>query len=134
VSGVEQAATVGVLDAVARRAGARHWPGGLTLVVPRVPGLPNWIGDAGRDTVGVRVPDHPMILGLLEAFGPLAVTSANRSGSPPVPDDAAARAVFGEEVAVYLPGSGAGAGASTVVDLTGPEPRVLREGPVRWED
>lgn len=132
-SGVDQAAAVAVLGPAARRAAARHWPGGLTLVVPRAPGLPEWIGDAERDTVGVRVPDHPVILALLAAYGPLAVTSANRSGTMPPADDAGARAALGPDVAVYLPGSGAGRGASTVVDLTGPEPRVLREGPVHWE-
>ncbi len=134
VADVVQAARVGQLDARARHAGLRHWPGGLTLVVWRAPGLPDWIGDPDRNTVGVRVPDHPVIRHLLSLYGPLAVTSANRSGSPAAADDCEARASLGDEVAVYLPGSGTGAGASTVVDLTGPEPRVLREGPVIWED
>lgn len=132
-SGPEQAATIGILDDRAQRACRRHWPGGLTVIVNRVPGLPEWIGDPDRDTVGVRVPDHPVALELLAAYGPLAATSANRSGEPPARDHVSARASLGEEVAVYLPGRGANAGASTVVDLTGPEPRVLREGPVTWE-
>jgi tRNA threonylcarbamoyl adenosine modification protein (Sua5/YciO/YrdC/YwlC family) len=132
-SGPEQAATIGVLDDRTRRACRRHWPGGLTVIVNRVPGLPEWIGDPDRDTVGVRVPDHPVALELLAAYGPLAVTSANRSGEPPAPDHVSARASLGDDVTVYLPGRGANAGASTVVDLTGPEPRVLREGPVTWE-
>jgi tRNA threonylcarbamoyl adenosine modification protein (Sua5/YciO/YrdC/YwlC family) len=130
----DQAALVGTLGRSARRAGARHWPGGLTLVVPRVGGLPEWIGDPERGTVGVRVPDHPVVLRLLEVCGPLAVTSANRAGEPPASDDATARAILGDEVAEYLPGYGSGAGASTVVDLTGAEPRVLRRGAVEWED
>lgn len=128
-----QAGVVGSLGPAARRAGERHWPGGLTLVVPRVAGLPGWIGDSERGTVGVRVPDHPVILRLLAVCGPLAVTSANRTGDPPAPDDVTAREILGDDVAVYLPGFGSGAGASTVVDLTGPEPRVLRRGPVSWE-
>lgn len=131
---VAQAAAIGVLGPAARRAGERHWPGGLTLIVPRVPGLPEWIGDPRRGTVGVRVPAHPVILELLEAFGPLAATSANRSGMAAAADDVAARSALGEDVALYLPGTGAASGASTVVDVTGPEPRVLREGPVTWED
>jgi tRNA A37 threonylcarbamoyladenosine synthetase subunit TsaC/SUA5/YrdC len=83
--------------------------------------------------VGIRVPDHPATLALLAASGPLAVTSANRSGEAPAADAAAARAMFGTRVAAYLPGSGSKRAPSTVVDFTGPVPRVLRSGPVAWE-
>jgi len=126
----EQIMNVGVLDEGARALAADYWPGALTLVVPRVDGLPEWVGDAGRGSVGVRMPDHPAALALLAASGPLAVTSANRTGDPPAGDDRAARASLGDVVAVYLEGSGGGGAASTVVDMTGPEPRVLRPGPV----
>ena len=128
----DDAARVGVLDESARTAAAVHWPGALTLVVPRVPGLPVWIGHPESGSVGIRVPDHPLTLALLAAAGPLAVTSANRSGYPPAADDLAARAALGDAVAVYLEGGGAGGAASTVVDLTLPEPQVLRPGPVEW--
>ncbi|MBI5157487.1 MAG: threonylcarbamoyl-AMP synthase [Acidimicrobiia bacterium] len=111
----------------------KHWPGPLTVVVRRMPAVPAWIGDPHAGTVAIRVPDHPLALELLGRFGPLAVTSANRSGEEPVADDAAALAVFGEAVAVYLPGGGGGGAASTVVDLTGRVPVVLRPGPVAWE-
>ncbi|MBU1228176.1 MAG: threonylcarbamoyl-AMP synthase [Actinobacteria bacterium] len=131
-AGPEQAGRVGWLDAGALTAAAVHWPGALTLVVPRVPGLPEWIGHPGSGSVGIRVPDHPVALALLAVTGPLAVTSANRSGYPPAADDRTARAALGDAVAVYLEGSGAGGEASTVVDLTGSEPRVLRRGPVDW--
>lgn len=130
----EQAERVGILGEAARQAAARHWPGALTLVLRRAPGLPEWIGDAGRDSVAIRVPDHPTALDLLAEVGPLAVTSANRSSRPPAADHIGARAVFGDEVAVYLPGSGAGGASSTIVDLTGPAPRLLRAGPVTWEE
>ncbi len=128
----DQAARVGVLDGGALTAAAVHWPGALTLVVPRVAGLPDWIGHPESGSVGLRVPDHPVALALLAAAGPLAVTSANRSGYPPAADDRTARAALGDAVAVYLEGGGAGGEASTVVDLTGGEPRVLRRGPVAW--
>jgi tRNA threonylcarbamoyl adenosine modification protein (Sua5/YciO/YrdC/YwlC family) len=101
---------------------ARYWPA-----------TPRWIGDAAKDTVAIRVPDHPIALELLAKSGPLAVTSANRSGEPPAGDDTAARTALGDAVAVYLPGTGAGGAASTVIDLTGRTAVVLRPGPVAWE-
>lgn len=130
---IEQAERVGVLAGPARRAAERYWPGALTLVVGRVPGLPDWVGNPARDSVGIRVPDHPAALSLLAEAGPLAVTSANRSGGAAAEDDAGARAIFADGVAAYLPGAGAGGAPSTVVDLTGGSPRVLRAGPVPWE-
>jgi len=110
----------------------RHWPGGLTLILARGSGVPEWIGDPKRNTVGVRIPDHPLALEVLAAAGPLAVTSANRSGAKPAFDVIGAQEVFGGSVAAYLPGSGRGGPASTVVDLSGDKPKVLRKGPVVW--
>jgi len=129
----EQAERVGLLVGPARQAAQRHWPGALTLIVRRVPGLPDWVGNPSRDSVGIRVPDHPAALPLLVEAGPLAVTSANRSGTAAADDDAGARAIFAGGVAAYLPGAGAGGAPSTVVDFTGRSPRVLRAGPVAWE-
>ncbi len=128
----EQVMRVGVLDEVALDAVAVHWPGALTLVVPRADGLPDWVGDPAAGSVGVRVPDHPAALVLLAAAGPLAVTSANRSGEAPAGDHHSARASLGGAVAVYIEGFGGGGAASTVVDLTGPDPRILRPGPIEW--
>lgn len=111
----------------------RYWPGALTVVVTRMPATPTWIGDPERNTVAIRIPNHPVALELLTRTGPLAVTSANRSGEPETRDDAAAREALGDLVAVYLRGVASGGAASTVVDLSGPEPVVLRPGPVAWE-
>lgn len=130
---IEQGEKVGVLEGPARRAAERYWPGALTLVVARVPGLPDWVGNPARNSVGIRVPNHPAALSLLAEAGPLAVTSANRSGEAAAHDAAGARAIFADGVAAYLPGAGAGGAPSTVVDLTGRAPRVLRAGPVLWE-
>lgn len=113
---------------------AAHWPGALTVVVHRTPATPHWVGDDERDTVALRVPDHPVALDLLARTGPLTVTSANRSGEPPASDDAAARAILGDAVAVYLQGSAPVGRSSTVVDLSGPEPVVVRPGPVEWSE
>jgi len=130
---VDQAMSIGVIEGAALSAALAHWPGPLTLVVPRVAGLPDCVGDPDTGSVGIRVPDHPVALELLSEFGPVAATSANPAGIRPATDDAWARTMLGDSVAVYLPGSAMGGDASTVVDVTGPEPVVLRPGPIEWE-
>ena len=130
VASIEQALTIGVVGGEAARLAQQHWPGALTLVVTPKVVLADWVGDRVLGTVGIRVPDHPTALGLLSETGPLAVTSANRSGGPETMSDTEARAVFGDEVAVYLPGVSPGGEASTVVDATGSRLVVLRPGPV----
>jgi L-threonylcarbamoyladenylate synthase len=100
---------------------ARWWPGPLTLVLP---------AREGAGTIAVRVPDHPVALALLrEVAEPLATTSANRSGDPPalVPEEAARLPGLD---AVLDGGRAPGGVPSTLLDLTGEEPRILREGPV----
>ncbi len=110
-----------------------HWPGPLTLVArSRVP-LPEWVGDHQRHTVAIRVPDHPLARELLALTGPLAVTSANPSDEEPAVSHGRAEALFGDAVAVYLPGRCPGGTSSTVVDVTVDPPKVVREGPVVWE-
>jgi L-threonylcarbamoyladenylate synthase len=106
------------------------WPGGLSLVLPHAPSL-NWDLGSTKGTVMLRMPLHPVALELLRDVGPMAVSSANVSGSPPASSAAEAEAQLGESVAVYLDGGLSGEPvASTVVDLTGDDPRVLREGAV----
>jgi L-threonylcarbamoyladenylate synthase len=115
---------------VARTLIEAFWPGGLSLVIEHAPSLSWDLGDS-RGTVMVRMPLHPVALDLLRMVGPMAVSSANRSGMPPAITAAAAVDQLGEEVAVYLDGGPAPIGvASTVVDLTGEVPRVLRQGAV----
>lgn len=121
--------TVGSASAMARRLAEAFWPGPLTLVVLKRPEVPDAVGLAG--TVGVRVPNHPVALRLLEAAGPLATTSANRSGSssPRTADEV--RAELDDRIDLVLDGGECPGGRpSTVVDCTGSEPVVLREGPV----
>jgi tRNA threonylcarbamoyl adenosine modification protein (Sua5/YciO/YrdC/YwlC family) len=131
---IEDLSRVALIDADLGSLAARHWPGALTLILRRAPGVPEWVGDGIRDTVGVRIPDHSVALEVLAAVGPLAVTSANPSAGNPTNDAAAAEAVLGASVEVYLPGSAGGGLASTVVDLSGGSPRILRAGPVEWTD
>lgn len=128
---LEQAGSVGVIEGEVADLAATHWPGALTLVVKPSVVLSNWVGDEQQSTVGIRVPDHPVALALLRETGPLSVTSANRSGEPEAMSDGEAQRIFGDQVAVYLPGVCPGGEASTVVDVTGGEMVVLREGPVR---
>ena len=106
------------------------WPGGLSLVLPHAPSL-NWDLGSTKGTVMLRMPLHPVALELLRDVGPMAVSSANVSGRPPASSAAEAEAQLGESVAVYLDGGPSGEPvASTIVDLTGDDPRVLREGAV----
>lgn len=104
------------------------WPGALTLVVASQPSLRMDLGDRG-DTIAVRIPDHPFTRELLRATGPLAVSSANTHGNPAATSVQEARAQLGDTVAVYLDaGQGASPVPSTIVDLSGDVPRILREG------
>ena len=100
-------------------------------MLPRTAAGRSWDLGGDPDTIGVRVPAHPLALAVLAAAGPLAVTSANRSGRPPCTTADELVAEFGEDVAVYLcdeaPLTGA---ASTVVDLAHGELSVLRAGAV----
>ncbi|MBE7188870.1 L-threonylcarbamoyladenylate synthase [Jatrophihabitans endophyticus] len=110
------------------------WPGGLTLVVRHAPSLTWDLGDAAG-TVAIRMPLHPVAIELLEQTGPMAVSSANLSGHPAAQTAAEARAQLGEDVAVYLEdGPASGGVASTIVDVTGARPRILRLGAVTEAD
>jgi L-threonylcarbamoyladenylate synthase len=104
------------------------WPGGLTLVFRSSRSLAWDLGDT-KGTVAVRMPLHPVALDLLKETGPLAVSSANLSGSPPATTAAEAEKQLGDAVSVYLDGGPCpGDIASTIVDVTGPVPRLLRLG------
>jgi L-threonylcarbamoyladenylate synthase len=106
------------------------WPGPLTLVCHEQPSLQWDLGDT-RGTVAVRMPDHAVALELLARTGPLAVSSANKSGLPAAIDADAADAMLGSSVAVILDdGPTPGPEPSTIVDVTGQEGRVLRIGAV----
>ena len=106
------------------------WPGGLTLVVEHAPSLAWDLGDV-HGTVAIRMPLHPVAIELLERTGPMAVSSANRTGMPAATTAAEAQAQLGDSVNIYLDGGTAQEGvASTIVDLTGDRPRIVRAGAV----
>jgi tRNA threonylcarbamoyl adenosine modification protein (Sua5/YciO/YrdC/YwlC family) len=104
------------------------WPGPLTLVCREQSSLHWDLGD-NRGTVAVRMPDHPLALDLLSRTGPLAVSSANKSGMPAALDAFTADEMLGSSVAVILDdGPSAGPQPSTILDVTGPQGRILRLG------
>jgi L-threonylcarbamoyladenylate synthase len=110
------------------------WPGALSIIVQQAPSL-QWDLGEGRGTVMVRMPLHPVAIEVLRAVGPMAVSSANISGRPPAVTAQDAQRQLGELVEVYLDaGPSPQQAASTIVDLTGATPRILREGPVSAGD
>lgn len=119
-------------DAV-RRLTDRYWPGPLTVVLRRAPGVDFDLG-GNPSTIGLRVPDHDAVRELCRRVGPLATTSANRHGQPTLTTAAAVSDAFGDEVAVVLDGGECAGAPSTVIDATGPTIALIREGRVPWAD
>lgn len=112
----------------------KFWPGGLSIVVPQAPSLQWNLGDT-RGTVMLRMPLHPIAIELLRRVGPMAVSSANISGQPPATTAIAAKQQLGKEVTLYLDGGETPIGKpSTIIDLSGRAPRLLREGAISAEE
>jgi L-threonylcarbamoyladenylate synthase len=106
------------------------WPGGLTLVFRSSRSLAWDLGDT-QGTVAIRMPMHSVTLELLKESGPLAVSSANISGSAPATTAADAESQLGDAISVYLDdGPSTGEIPSTIVDVTGPVPKLLRSGAI----
>jgi tRNA threonylcarbamoyl adenosine modification protein (Sua5/YciO/YrdC/YwlC family) len=104
------------------------WPGPLTIIVEHAPSLDWDLGDT-EGVIQVRMPLHPVALELIRETGPMAVSSANKQHERPASSAEEAQAQFGYEVSVYLEaGSAPETVVSTIVDCTGPEPKVLRAG------
>ncbi len=109
------------------------WPGPLTLVVRAAPSLAWDLGET-RGTVAVRMPLHPVALAVLAETGPLAASSANRTGLAPATSVAQAQEQLGSSVSVYLDGGpSTDVVPSTILDLTGERPRLRRAGPLSLE-
>ncbi|OFN76036.1 MULTISPECIES: L-threonylcarbamoyladenylate synthase [Corynebacterium] len=124
---------VASLDDTAQTLIEAFWPGGLSIVVPQAPSLPWNLGDT-RGTVMLRMPLHPIAIELLREVGPMAVSSANISGQTPPTTAIAAKQQLGKAVTVYLDGGEAEVGKpSTIIDLSGPRPYLLREGALSAE-
>lgn len=112
----------------------RHWPGPLTLVVRRR-GSVDWDLGGNPTTIGVRCPDHALVRELCASAGPLATTSANLHGNPsPTSAAGVAEEMAGGPVTLVLDGGECAGAPSTVVDVTGDAPVILREGALRESD
>jgi L-threonylcarbamoyladenylate synthase len=123
----------GPVGDMAMRLAERFWPGPLTLVVPGHPDLPKVISP--NATVGVRMPDHPIALALLREVGPLAVTSANLSGNDNANTAQEVIAQLKGRIHLILDGGRTPGGIpSTVIDSTGAEPVMLRDGPISLDE
>jgi L-threonylcarbamoyladenylate synthase len=125
-----------VFNSPARRAAARFWPGPMTLVLPRqADGGLSLLASAGLDTVAIRVPDHPVAQALLrEADRPIAAPSANRSGRVSPTQGAHVAEDLGDDVELILDDGPTPVGLeSTVLDVSGEFPALLRPGPVSFE-
>lgn len=129
VSGIDQALSIGEWSPAALRVAAAVWPGAVTLVVPRRPGVELHLGGDGA-TVGIRWPANELAAHLCARCGPVAATSANRHGEAPLVSASEVARAFSQEVAVVVDGGRCPGVASAVVDLTGAEPRMLRSGAV----
>jgi L-threonylcarbamoyladenylate synthase len=121
------------LPKAARELADAFWPGALTIMVEHSPSLQWDLGETGG-VVAVRMPLHPVALEVLREVGPMAVTTANKIGQPAPVTAEEARDQLEYAVRIYLEaGAAADPAPSTIVDVTGDVPRVLRNGAVPWE-
>lgn len=125
VADAAQAAIAGLLGPAATRLADAFWPGPLTVVVPTVD---------GTTTVGLRCPDHEFLRALAARVGPLPTTSANRHGDATPPTAVEAATALVGDPALVVDGGVCGGVASTVVDVTGDDVRILREGALPADD
>ena len=136
VAGLDQVEAVAQpMSAQAQRLAERFWPGPLTLVMRRSPDLPGLV-TGGADTVAVRMPGHPVPLELARRLGrPITGTSANRSGQPDLLDLSALENQLGNLVDHIIQTGPVPAGtASTIVNVTGDTPQLLRGGAISLEE
>ena len=118
---------------IAYRLASRFWPGPVTCVIPKQQTLPESV--SATNTVGVRVPDHETARALLRAAGPMAVTSANISGRPSPSTAQEVLAQLGGRIDLIIDGGTTPGGVpSTLVDCTGEDIKILREGPISLEE
>jgi L-threonylcarbamoyladenylate synthase len=136
VADIDMASELVTFDRRSRYLVQRNWPGPLTLVMKAREGTPvSSLATAGLDTIAIRVPDHPIALALIEAIGrPLAAPSANRYGALSPTEAHHVDAQFGRSLSMILDGGPTRIGVeSTVLDLTGKQPVILRAGGVPLE-
>jgi L-threonylcarbamoyladenylate synthase len=122
------------LSPEARALAERYWPGPLTLVLPRSPKAAHLELGGDPATIGLRCPDNEVALALLREAGPLAVTSANRHGEPPLHTAAEVRESFGAALTGVLDGGRCDGTPSSVVRVTGGPLELIRAGAIAFEE
>jgi tRNA threonylcarbamoyl adenosine modification protein (Sua5/YciO/YrdC/YwlC family) len=133
VPAMEQICTIGLCPVEHLDLIERFMPGPVTIIIRARPDLP--VGLARNGTIAVRVPDHPLYGPLCARTGPLVMTSANIHGAEPVRDVKEAMEQFGDLIGLMVrDGSMVDSMPSTIIDLTGQEARVIREGRVKSEE
>lgn len=134
VASAEQAAKLATLDEPTRRLLSAFWPGALTIVARRRAGI-EWSLGGDAETIGLRCPADALLRTVIETVGPIAATSANLAGDPPVscPQDSDALL---RSVHLAFDGGTRTGPASTVLDLTSAinGPRIIREGPIGLDE
>lgn len=121
---------VGSFGCATRASLAALWPASFTAILPSGSQCPAWVGP----TVAIRVPASAPLCAVIERVGePIVSTSVNRTGMPPLDDAQAILREFGEEVDAVFERNGPGGGPSTIVDLCGKTPRVVRGGSYTWD-
>lgn len=135
VNSTDQVEMVARFTGIGSRLAEQFWPGPLSLVLPRVDSLPDLV-TGGRDTVAVRMPDHRVPLALAgQLHGPVTGTSANLSGGPDLFSLDALDGQLGGQVDYIMRSGPPPMGtASTVVDVTGDSPQLIREGAISLEN
>jgi L-threonylcarbamoyladenylate synthase len=126
---------LGPLSPIGARLAARFWPGPLTILVAAPPALARDVS-GGTGTVGVRVPADAVVRAIAAACGrPITATSANISGDPPTSDPEEVEQALGDRIDLLIDtGRTPGGVASTIVDVTGSEPRLVRAGAIPWDE
>ena len=134
IGGLEQLGQlVATVDRSVYKIALTFWPGALTLILPKRADVP--VELSPYPTIGIRMPNLSFTLALLKQTGPLATTSANRSGGPnPTTAEDVLEQLGGEIDLILDGGPTSGSTTSTVVDLTEPELKILREGPISLSD
>lgn len=122
------------LNEVAKSMMERFWPGPLSLILPAREGIPA-IVTGGESTIGLRMPDHPVALALIDKAGPLAAPSANISGNQSPVTAEQVKADLDGKIAAIIDGGLTGIGLpSTIIDLTGESIRIVRYGGLPLEE
>ena len=131
VSGIEDVFRYGVRTPLAENFCRKNLPGPFTVVLRATPAAPKSLVNR-QGLVGIRIPDHPIPRLLAKAYGPITTTSANRHGQPSATSCDEAKAQLGDSVDLYIDAGPSPLGTeSSVIDLSGPKAKVLRQGTIR---